>query len=205
MKSKTSSLTPAQVESTLKQGTRAMPGGCTTGCGAGLSDATKTMGLLGGTTPPPSGNLLLNPGFEEGAVSWTSDHADTFETGTNARTGSRFAGLNGWGQATSYKLDQAFRRPVHGVRRVAVLLPEGAVGRNHASSAYDTLKVQVISGGTTTTLATYSNLNESAGYVQKQLDLSAYKGKSVTLRFLGVEDSSLSTYFFLDDTAVTTS
>jgi serine protease len=37
------------------------------------------------------------------------------------------------------------------------------------------------------------------------LDLSAYKGKSVTLRFLGVEDSSLSTYFFLDDAAVSTS
>ncbi|MCY1248665.1 hypothetical protein D9M72_621190 [compost metagenome] len=63
----------------------------------------------------------------------------------------------------------------------------------------------MISGGTTATLATYSNLNKSTGYVQKQLDLSAYKGKSVTLRFLGVEDSSLSTYFFLDDTAVTTS
>ena len=68
---------------------------------AGLSDATATMGLLGGTTPPPSGNLLLNPGFESGSASWTSDHADTFETGTNARTGSGFAGLNGWGQATS--------------------------------------------------------------------------------------------------------
>ncbi len=33
------------------------------------------MGLLGGATPPPAGNLLLNPGFEEGAAAWTSDHA----------------------------------------------------------------------------------------------------------------------------------
>ena len=57
----------------------------------------------------------------------------------------------------------------------------------------------------TTTLATYSNLNKSTGYVQKHLDLSAFKGKSVTLRFLGVEDSSLQTYFFVDDTAVSTS
>jgi serine protease len=205
MKSKTSSLTPAQVESTLKQGTRAMPGGCTTGCGAGLSDATKTMGLLGGTTPPPSGNLLLNPGFEEGAASWTSDHADTFETGTNARTGSRFAGLNGWGQATSYKLDQAFAVPSTVSAASLSFYLKVQSDETTASSAYDTLKVQMISGGTTTTLATYSNLNESTGYVQKQLDLSAYKGKSVTLRFLGVEDSSLSTYFYLDDTSVTTS
>jgi serine protease len=182
-----------------------MPGGCTTGCGAGLSDATKTMGLLGGTIPPPSGNLLLNPGFEEGAVSWTSDHADTFETGANARTGSRFAGLNGWGRATSYKLDQAFAVPSAVSAASLSFYLKVQSDETTASSAYDTLKVQVISGGTTTTLATYSNLNESTGYVQKQLDLSAYKGKSVTLRFLGVEDSSLSTYFFLDDAAVSTS
>ena len=72
-------------------------------------------------------------------------------------------------------------------------------------TAYDTLKVQAISGGVTTTLATYSNLNKSTGYVLKTLDLSSFKGKTVTLRFLGVEDSSLKTYFFVDDTSVTTS
>ncbi|MCO4250828.1 S8 family peptidase [Pseudarthrobacter raffinosi] len=205
MKSKSSTLTPAQVESTLKQGTRAMPGGCTTGCGTGLSDATKTMGLLGGVTPPPSGNLLLNPGFESGAASWTSDHADTFETGTNARTGSGFAGLNGWGQATSYMLDQAFAVPSTVATASLSFYLKVQSDETTSSAAYDTLRVQAVSNGVTTTLATYSNLNESAGYLQKQLDLSAYKGKSVTLRFLGVEDSSLGTYFYLDDTAVTTS
>ncbi|MET3176077.1 UNVERIFIED_ORG: serine protease [Arthrobacter sp. UYCu721] len=205
MKSKSSTLTPAQVESTLKQGTRAMPGGCTTGCGTGLSDATKTMGLLGGATPPPSGNLLLNPDFESGAASWTSDHADTFETGTNARTGSGFAGLNGWGQATSYMLDQAFAVPSTVATASLSFYLKVQSDETTSSAAYDTLRVQAVSNGVTTTLATYSNLNESAGYLQKQLDLSAYKGKSVTLRFLGVEDSSLATYFYLDDTAVTTS
>lgn len=205
MKSKSSTLTPAQVESTLKQGTRAMPGGCTTGCGTGLSDATKTMGLLGGATPPPSGNLLLNPGFESGAASWTSDHADTFETGTNARTGSGFAGLNGWGQATSYMLDQTFAVPSTVATASLSYYLKVQSDETTSSAAYDTLRVQAVSNGVTTTLATYSNLNESAGYLQKQLDLSAYKGKSVTLRFLGVEDSSLGTYFYVDDTAVTTS
>ncbi|ALV42718.1 peptidase S8 [Pseudarthrobacter sulfonivorans] len=205
MKSKSSTLTPAQVESTLKQGTRAMPGGCTTGCGTGLSDATKTMGLLGGATPPPSGNLLLNPGFESGAASWTSDHADTFETGTNARTGSGFAGLNGWGQATSYMLDQTFAVPSTVATASLSFYLKVQSDETTSSAAYDTLRVQAVSNGVTTTLATYSNLNESAGYLQKPLDLSAYKGKSVTLRFLGVEDSSLGTYFYVDDTAVTTS
>ena len=205
MKSKSPALSPAQVESTLRQGTRTMPGGCTKGCGAGLSDATATMGLLGGTTPPPSGNLLLNPGFESGSASWTADHADTFETGTNARTGSGFAGLNGWGQATSYKLDQTFSIPSSVTGSSLSFYLKTLTDETAAATAYDTLKVQAISGGVTTTLATYSNLNNSTGYVLKTLDLSAFKGKTVTLRFLGVEDSSLKTYFFVDDTSVTTS
>lgn len=206
MKSKSPSLTPAQVESTLRQGTRAMPGGCTKGCGAGLSDATATMGLLGGSTPPPpSGNLLLNPGFESGSASWTSNQTDTFETGTAARSGSGFAGLNGWGKSTSYTLDQAFSIPSSVSGSSLSFYLKTLTDETTTGSAYDTLKVQVISGGVTTTLATYSNLNQSTGYVLKTLDLSAFKGKSVTLRFLGVEDSSLATYFYLDDTSVTTS
>ena len=206
MKSKSPSLTPAQVESTLRQGTRAMPGGCTKGCGAGLSDATATMGLLGGSTPPPpSGNLLLNPGFESGAASWTSNQTDTFETGTAARSGSGFAGLNGWGKSTSYTLDQAVSIPSSVTGASLSFYLKTLTEETTTSTAYDTMKVQAVSGGVTTTLATYSNLNQSTGYVLKTLDLSSFKGKTVTLRFLGVEDSSLATYFYLDDTSVTTS
>ncbi|WP_461164837.1 S8 family peptidase [Arthrobacter sp. R4-81] len=205
MKAKQGALTPAQVESTLKQGTRPMPGGCTLGCGTGLSDAAKTMGLLAGTgTPPPSGNLLLNPGFETGAVSWSSDHTDTFESGAGAHTGTGYAGLNGWGQSSSYSLDQPVAIPA-GAPSVSLSFHLNVqTDEGTGSTAYDTLKVQVISDGTTTTLGTYSNLNKSAGYVIKQLDVTAFKGKNVTIRFLGVEDSSLKTTFFLDDTALTT-
>ncbi|MGX9900274.1 S8 family peptidase [Arthrobacter sp. SA17] len=179
--------------------------GCTLGCGTGLSDAAKTMGLLAGTsTPPPSGNLLLNPGFETGAVSWSSDHTDTFESGAGARTGTGYAGLNGWGQSSSYSLDQAVAVPA-GASSVSLSFHLNVqTDESTGSTAYDTLKVQVVSDGTTTTLGTYSNLNKSSGYVMKQLDVTAFKGKNVTIRFLGVEDSSLKTTFFLDDTAVTT-
>lgn len=203
MKSRQGALTPAQVESTLKQGTRPMPGGCTLGCGTGLSDATKTMGLVGGAvTPAPVGNLLLNPGFETGAASWSSDHADTFETGTGARTGTGFAGLNGWGQSSSYSLDQSLAIPAAASTVSLSFHLNIQTDESAGSIAYDTLKVQVVSDGVTSTLANYSNLNKSAGYVEKQLDVSAFKGKNVTLRFLGVEDSSLKTTFFLDDMAM---
>ena len=45
---------------------------------------------FGGTTPPPTGgNLLLNPGFESGAVNWTGTSGPiTSNTGRPARTGS---------------------------------------------------------------------------------------------------------------------
>jgi hypothetical protein len=72
------------------------------------------------------------------------------------------------------------------------------------STAYDTLRVQVVSGGTTTTLATYSNLHKGAGYVQRSVNLSAFTGRTVTVKFLGVEDSSLATSFLVDDTTLTT-
>jgi serine protease len=49
MLSKNSSLTPSQVESTLKANVRAIPGTCTGGCGAGLVDAAATItAVMGG-------------------------------------------------------------------------------------------------------------------------------------------------------------
>ena len=71
------------------------------------------------------------------------------------------------------------------------------------TTAYDTMKVQVVGGTTTTTLATYSNVGTNATYAQKSFDVSAYKGKTVTVRFLMNEDSSLQTSFVVDDTSLT--
>jgi hypothetical protein len=64
--------------------------------------------------------------------------------------------------------------------------------------------VQVVSGSTTTTLGTFSNLNKGSSYVQRSFNLSAYAGQTVTVKFTGTEDSSLGTSFVIDDTAVTT-
>ena len=61
------------------------------------------------------------------------------------------------------------------------------------------------SGGATSTLATYSNLNKGTGYVSRSVNLSAYVGKTVTVKFLGVEDTSAATSFLVDDTSLTTS
>ena len=40
--------------------------------------------------------------------------------------------------------------------------------------------------------------------MQRTLNMSAYTGKTVTLRFVGTEDYTLPTSFVVDDTSLTT-
>ena len=54
-----------------------------------------------------------------------------------------------------------------------------------------------------TTLASFSNLNKASGYAQKTYNLGSFIGQTVTIKFTGVEDSSLQTSFVVDDTALT--
>lgn len=56
----------------------------------------------------------------------------------------------------------------------------------------------------TVTGATYSNADATGSYVQKAFDITAFKGKTVSVKFLMNEDSSLQTSFVIDDTAVST-
>ena len=48
------------------------------------------------------------------------------------------------------------------------------------STAYDTMRVQVVDGGTATTLRSFSNVGTSSTYTQFSHSLLAHKGKSVT-------------------------
>jgi hypothetical protein len=69
------------------------------------------------------------------------------------------------------------------------------------TTAFDTLRVQVLntSGTVLSTLATFSNLNHATGYSQKSFDVTSFKGQTIQIKFLGVEDSSLQTSFVIDD------
>jgi serine protease len=57
---KNSALTPAQVETLIKDNARPLAGTCTGGCGAGLADAAKTVTAAGGGTTPPVGDTYEN-------------------------------------------------------------------------------------------------------------------------------------------------
>ena len=158
-----------------------------------------------GTTPPTGTNLLANPGFESGAASWTgTTGAITSNSGRPARTGSWKAWLGGNGTTSTENVAQSVTIPSTAtVASLAYWIRTDTA--ESGSTAYDTLKVQVVSGTTTTTLKTFSNVGTSATYAQFTHSLLAYKGKTVTVKFLMNEDSSLQTSFVLDDTSVTTS
>jgi hypothetical protein len=180
-----------------------------TGTGTSATHSTPfslTITGAGGCSSP--GQKLGNPGFEIGSAPWTASAGviGSF-SGQVPRSGTRYAWLNGYGFTTSNFLRQT------------VTLPAGCSSYNlsfwlHIDSSettttiqFDILRVQIrnTSGTVLATLATYSNLNEAPGYLQKSFNVGAFAGQTIQVNFLGTEDSSLQTSFVVDDTALNVS
>ncbi|MET8766298.1 hydrolase [Streptomyces sp. NPDC004658] len=171
-----------------------------------LSGAGGGSGGGGGGGTCTAGQLLANPGFESGATSWTaSSGVITNDTGEAARTGSYKAWLNGYGSAHTDTLAQSVTLPAGCTSATLSFYLHVDTAETTTSTAYDTLKAQVLgSNGTVlSTLATYSNLNAASGYTQRSFNLASYAGQTVTIKFTGTEGSTLQTSFVLDDTALT--
>lgn len=168
-----------------------------------LSGATGTGGGGGGTCT--AAQLLGNPGFESGNTVWSaSSGVITSSTGEAAHSGSYKAWLDGYGVATTDTVSQSVTIPAGCAATLSYWLHVDTA-ETTTSTAYDTLKVQVLnsSGSVLATPATYSNLDAATGYAQHSLNLGAYAGQTVTLKFTGTEGSQLQTSFVLDDTALT--
>ncbi|MGW7527210.1 putative Ig domain-containing protein, partial [Streptomyces sp. NPDC054783] len=164
---------------------------------SGSASFTWTVGSSGGTCS--SSQLLANPGFESGSTGWSaSSGAITNDTGEAAHGGSYYAWLDGYGSSHTDTVSQSVTIPAGCKATLTFYLHIDTA--ETGSTAYD--KLTVTAGSTT--LATYSNVNANSGYAQKTFDLSSLAGQTVTLKFNGVEDSSLQTSFVVDDTALTT-
>ncbi|MFF8988426.1 putative Ig domain-containing protein [Streptomyces sp. NPDC014983] len=164
----------------------------------GSASFTWTVGTSGGCS---SSQLLANPGFESGNTGWTaSSGVITNGTGEAAHGGSYYAWMDGYGSSHTDTVSQSVTIPA-GCKATLSFYLHIDTAETTTSSAYD--KLTVTAGSTT--LASYSNLNANSGYALKTFDLSSLAGQTVTLKFNGVEDSSLQTSFVLDDTSLTTS
>jgi subtilisin family serine protease len=184
-----------------------------TGAGSG-SPNRLLFSLLGGgpaptptPTPVPGAELLLNRGFESGNVTWLATAGVvTNSTGQTPRTGAWYAWLDGYGTTHTDTLYQQIAVPSSATSVTLSFWLKITTAETTTTTAFDTLRVQVRNSSNTvlSTLATYSNLNKSTGYVLKTFDLTAFKGQTIRVYFLGTEDSSLQTSFVIDDTSCTT-
>jgi len=166
-----------------------------------------------GCTPE---QLLSNPGFENGSSNpspWvlTSTHTPLSIISDSSleppHSGTWDAWLDGWGTTTTDTVAQTITLPSGCTNYKFSFWLHIDTAETSTTTAYDTLKVQVLnsSGTVLTTLHTYSNLDHNTGYAQRSFDLSGYAGQTITLKFTGHEDYEYQTSFVIDDTAVNVS
>ncbi|HWS70484.1 MAG TPA: Ig-like domain-containing protein, partial [Thermoanaerobaculia bacterium] len=154
----------------------------------------------GGTT-----QLLGNPGFETGVASpWTATAGIIDNSASEAaHSGSWKAWLNGYAAVHTDSLLQSVAIPSTATSATLSFWLHIDTAET-GTTAYDTLKVQIrnTSGTVLATLATYSNVNAATGFSQKSFNVLTYKGQTVQVYLVGVEDASLQTSFVVDDFAL---
>ena len=168
-------------------------------CTGGSTSASASTPPGGGTCT--SAQLLGNAGFESGANGTWTQTTDAIATGSGSnvpRTGSYFAWLDGYGATHTDSISQSVSIPASCTSATLTFYLKVVSAETTTSVQYD--KLTVTAGSTT--LATFSNLNKGSSYVQRSIDLSSYKGQTVTLKFTGTEDSADATSFDIDDTAL---
>ncbi|TNH31093.1 M28 family peptidase [Micromonospora orduensis] len=166
-----------------------------TGTGSVTRTASLTLTVTG-TGGCAGGQVIGNGGFENGSTPWTaSSGVITNSSSQPARTGSYKAWLDGYGSTHTDTLSQSVTVPAGCASYTLSFWLHIDTAETTSSTAYDKLTVRMGS----TTLATYSNLNAAAGYVQRSFSVAGFAGQTVTLTFTGTEDASLQTSFVIDD------
>ena len=174
------------------------------GTGGGLTRST-AINLTVTTGRGTTQQLLGNPGFENGSTNptpWTVTAGVIDNSAFEApHTGSWKAWLDGYGSAHTDTILQQVSVPSTATQATLSFWLHIDTLETSPTKANDTLKVQVrnSSGTVLATLATYSNLSAATGYTQVSFDLAAYKGQTIQIYLIGVENASLKTSFVVDD------
>lgn len=167
------------------------------------NQASATPSAGGGTQ-----QLLLNPGFESGAVNWTATAGVITNSASQAAHGGTWkAWLDGYGTTHTDSVYQQVTIPSTSASATLTFWLHIDSAETTTTTQFDKLQVQIrnSAGSVLATLATYSNLNKAAGYLQKSFNLNAYIGQTIRVYLVGTEDSSLQTSFVVDDFALNAS
>ena len=157
------------------------------------------------SNPTPTGDLILNGGFESGATSWAGSTGTIGNWNVSPYYQPAYAGVNasylgGNGVTTTETLYQTVTIPSTASSATLSFRLHIDTKETTTYTAYDKLAVEVrnSSGTLLKTLATYSNLNKATGYQLRSFDVSAYKGQTIRVHFNMTEDSMYATNFLVD-------
>ncbi|MFF8598027.1 S8 family serine peptidase [Streptomyces sp. NPDC015232] len=134
LESAKSTLTPADIETAIKNNARPLPGTCSGGCGTGIADAAKTVAAVTGTTTPPAGNVFTNTNN----VTISDNTTVSSSIAVSGRTGNAPAAL---------KVDVDIKHTYRGDLVIDLVAPDGTVRNLKQSSSSD---------GADNVLATYT-------------------------------------------------
>ncbi|MFF4661041.1 S8 family serine peptidase [Streptomyces sp. NPDC001381] len=125
VKAANSSLTPAQIETAIKNNAHALPGACSGGCGAGLADAAKTVAAVSGS------------GGSTGGTTFSSTTAVAIPDNGSAITSSlAVSGLSG-NAPSALKVTVDITHTYRGDLVVDLVAPDGSTYRLKSSSSSD--------------------------------------------------------------------
>ncbi len=156
-----------------------------------------------------SQQLLGNPGFESGNVTWSASAPNIIDgttLGSAPRTGTWKAYLQGYGAAQNDRLLQVVTVPTAAcnlILRFWLKVNTAETG----TTAWDTLRVQTFDNATAAliqSVGSFSNVNAGTAYVERvfTLDVAKHRGKTIRLQFDGSEDATNVTSFFIDDVSL---
>jgi len=160
----------------------------------------------GSTDFPTAGVALQNPGFESGNSGWTTtEGVISNDQNQPARTGTVKAWLGGYGEPHTDRLSQSVTIPSSATTASLVFFLHVTTEEQTKTNAFDKLPLQVRrSNGQTTVLETFSNLQKISRYSLQSFNLTPFRGQTVQIQLVAVEDNGSMTSFLLDDFAVLT-
>jgi hypothetical protein len=146
--------------------------------------------------------VVVNGGLETGTAPWTAS-SGVISTATAAQPaygGTKIAWLDGYGSSHTDTLSQSVTLPAGCTSGTLTYWLHIDTKETTTTTAYDRLTTQI----GTTTVASYSNLDQAPGYQQRTIDVTPYLGQTVTVKFTGIDDAGLTTNFVLDNLALNT-
>ncbi|MGH2509669.1 MAG: hypothetical protein ACRDHZ_20005, partial [Ktedonobacteraceae bacterium] len=158
-----------------------------------------------------SGNLVVNPGFENGDSPWVETSAGGFEliTTDDPHSGTSSAFLCGYNNCND-TIKQSITLPSSFTTATFSYWVAITTSETTKTTCFDNFHavLRTSAGATITTVQTLCNLN-AKGFTQFTFNvssaLSTHKGQAIQIFFQGTTDSSLITSFFVDDVSFQTS